>query len=188
MSDVKAKQEPSMEEILASIRQIISDDADGPRRVGAMPADPDPAGDVLELTEMMNDDGTVTDLSRHGAFKTAAAAVSDALATTGDKAAEVPAAGREPASEDDAGPTAPAGGIVSKAAAGDVAQALGGLAHKVGGSRQMPLGAGGKTLENLVKELLRPMLKAWLDEHLPPLVERLVEKEIRRISNPADET
>ena len=39
-----------------------------------------------------------------------------------------------------------------------------------------------KTLEDLVKEMLRPMLKAWLDDNLPGLVERIVKAEIERVS------
>ena len=38
------------------------------------------------------------------------------------------------------------------------------------------------TDEDLVKEMLRPMLKSWLDENLPPMVERLVRQEIERVS------
>ena len=38
------------------------------------------------------------------------------------------------------------------------------------------------TLEDLVRELLRPMLKTWLDDNLPNLVERLVRAEIERVS------
>ncbi len=39
-----------------------------------------------------------------------------------------------------------------------------------------------RTLEDLVKEMLRPMLKAWLDDNLPGLVERIVKAEIERVS------
>ena len=39
-----------------------------------------------------------------------------------------------------------------------------------------------QTLDDLVKDMLRPMLKTWLDTHLPPLVERLVRDEIERLS------
>ena len=39
-----------------------------------------------------------------------------------------------------------------------------------------------RTLEDLVKEMLRPMLKNWLDDNLPSLVERLVRAEIERVS------
>src|SRR6516165_9198781 len=41
---------------------------------------------------------------------------------------------------------------------------------------------GGRTLEEVVSELLRPMLKSWLDENLPEMVERLVRAEIERVS------
>ncbi len=39
-----------------------------------------------------------------------------------------------------------------------------------------------RTLEDLVKEMLRPMLKSWLDDNLPNLVERIVKAEIERVS------
>jgi uncharacterized protein len=41
---------------------------------------------------------------------------------------------------------------------------------------------GGRTVEELVSELLRPMLKTWLDDNLPAIVERLVRAEIERVS------
>jgi cell pole-organizing protein PopZ len=40
---------------------------------------------------------------------------------------------------------------------------------------------GGPTLEDIVREEMRPLLKAWLDSNLPPLVERLVRAEIERL-------
>ena len=40
---------------------------------------------------------------------------------------------------------------------------------------------GGPTIEDLVREEIRPLLKEWLDAHLPPLVERLVRAEIERV-------
>ncbi|GGK43690.1 PopZ family protein [Salinarimonas ramus] len=49
------------------------------------------------------------------------------------------------------------------------------LAHAV-------LSNQGRTLEDLVKEMLRPMLKDWLDDNLPSIVERLVRAEIERVS------
>ena len=39
-----------------------------------------------------------------------------------------------------------------------------------------------RTLEDLVREMLRPMLKSWLDDNLPSLVERIVKAEIERVS------
>lgn len=178
-----------MEEILASIRQIISDDGDGERT--ARPASDttisDRDADVLELTEMMNEDGTVTDLSRGEAAATATPDVPGPSASSGSETQEVLAVGSDAASDDDASVASPTADIVSDAAAGDVARALGGLANATGSKRPVHLGEGGKTLEALVKEILKPLLKAWLDENLPPLVERLVEREIQRISGRADD-
>ena len=44
------------------------------------------------------------------------------------------------------------------------------------------LGTPGMTIEGMMRDMLRPMLKEWLDENLPAVVERMVEKEIARIS------
>jgi cell pole-organizing protein PopZ len=38
-----------------------------------------------------------------------------------------------------------------------------------------------ETLEDMMREMLRPMLRAWLDDNLPSMVERLVREEIERI-------
>jgi uncharacterized protein len=45
-------------------------------------------------------------------------------------------------------------------------------------------GAAGRALEGVVRDLLRPMLQTWLDEHLPEIVERLVKAEITRVGKP----
>ncbi len=55
-------------------------------------------------------------------------------------------------------------------------------------SSDVRLGDGGVTLEQLVRSELRGMLQAWLDAHLPGMVERLVQKEIKRITRQVDET
>jgi len=47
---------------------------------------------------------------------------------------------------------------------------------------QTVLVQNGRTLEDLVREMLRPMLKTWLDDNLPSMVERLVRAEIERVS------
>ncbi|MGB8632839.1 MAG: DUF2497 domain-containing protein [Xanthobacteraceae bacterium] len=39
-----------------------------------------------------------------------------------------------------------------------------------------------RTLQDLVQEMLRPMLKSWLDDNLPPMVERLVRTEIGQVT------
>jgi cell pole-organizing protein PopZ len=56
-----------------------------------------------------------------------------------------------------------------------VSGAFSALAHTI-------LAQNARTLEDLVCEMLRPMLKEWLDDNLPSLVERQVQEEIQRVS------
>ncbi|HYC16530.1 MAG TPA: DUF2497 domain-containing protein [Pseudolabrys sp.] len=66
-------------------------------------------------------------------------------------------------------------GLISNQTIAAVDSAFNTLAHTV-------LGQNARTLEDLVKEMLRPMLKSWLDDNLPSLVERIVRAEIERVS------
>jgi cell pole-organizing protein PopZ len=65
--------------------------------------------------------------------------------------------------------------LLSNTASAAVDSAFGSLAHTV-------LAQNARTLDDLVKDMLRPMLKSWLDDNLPGLVERLVRAEIERVS------
>jgi cell pole-organizing protein PopZ len=65
--------------------------------------------------------------------------------------------------------------LISDATDHTVSGAFNMLAHTV-------LANNGRTLDDLVKEMLRPMLKMWLDDNLPTIVERLVRAEIERVS------
>jgi hypothetical protein len=178
MSDTKGPHEPSMEEILASIRRIIAEDADAP--AGEKPADqpadtvegeakpaspaaaaPPPEQDVLELTEVIEEDPPVP--------------ASESPATHEDGPEPAPHA--EP--EDDRL-------LSSTSAAASVAA----MTQLVGRSQrdrssEFGLGAVDRTLEDVVRELLRPLLRDWLDEHLPQLVERLVRDELDRLAREA---
>jgi cell pole-organizing protein PopZ len=72
-------------------------------------------------------------------------------------------------------PTTPSQPILSQSTVSAVESAFNTLAHTV-------LSNNARTLEDLVKEMLRPMLKSWLDDNLPGLVERIVKAEIERVS------
>lgn len=72
-------------------------------------------------------------------------------------------------------PPAPPAAILSQSTVSAVESAFNTLAHTV-------LSSNARTLEDLVKEMLRPMLKSWLDDNLPGLVERIVKAEIERVS------
>jgi cell pole-organizing protein PopZ len=138
--------DPSMEDILASIRRILNEDEETPPPRPA--ATPPPAEDEpFHLTPEM--------------------IVS-------------------PAEPPSAKPAAPAeGGLVAPDVAAAAAAALGSLARTVAPERATRLSAGGPTLEELVREELRPLLKEWLDANLPALVERVVRSEIERVVNRA---
>ena len=73
--------------------------------------------------------------------------------------------------------------LISDPAAVATAGAFAQLSEKVSSPHGVPMGGGQRTLEEVVKELLKPMLKAWLDENLPPLVERLVKREIVKLGH-----
>ncbi|MEE1554391.1 MAG: DUF2497 domain-containing protein, partial [Alphaproteobacteria bacterium] len=76
--------------------------------------------------------------------------------------------------------------LLSDHAAEAATETFTGLTGAVSAAHGLPMGYAHQTLEGLVKDLLRPMLKEWLDENLPPLVERLVEKEIAKLVERAE--
>jgi cell pole-organizing protein PopZ len=82
---------------------------------------------------------------------------------------------RQPAHEPPPYESAPARPILSHSTVSAVESAFNSLANTV-------LSNNARTLEDLVKEMLRPMLKSWLDDNLPGLVERIVKAEIERVS------
>ena len=75
----------------------------------------------------------------------------------------------------DHAPASPQQQMISQATASAVESAFSSLANTV-------LSNNARTLEDLVKEMLRPMLTSWLDDNLPGLVERIVKAEIERVS------
>ncbi|MEH0195950.1 DUF2497 domain-containing protein [Caulobacter sp. CCNWLY153] len=177
MSD-QSSQEPTMEEILASIRRIISED-DAPAAEAAPPPAPAPEpvpepepvieDDVLELTDPIEPPAPVE--------------------TLGDLDLYTPEPEPEPAYEPPPPPPEPAytpppvfnrdevaETLVGDHAAGLAASAFGSL------SSALLMPANGRTLEDVVRELLRPLLKEWLDQNLPRIVENKVEEEVHRIS------
>jgi uncharacterized protein len=176
--------DPSMDDILASIRKIISDDearaqVSGGQGPAARQGDQRPVStatkrdDVLLLTDLVEEP------------------------KSGTRPSVMPLPRIDPASAADmpqptiapAGDFAPDHGLVGPGGAGVASSAFDRLSQAVQDSVPAPaapdpgptMGAG-KTLEDLVKEMLRPMLKDWLDKNLPPMVERFVEREIVRLT------
>lgn len=71
--------------------------------------------------------------------------------------------------------------LIDKMAEGATVNAMARLAENISLARN----ANGVTLEDIVKELLRPMLKNWLDDNLPDIIERLVSQELERLAQKA---
>ncbi len=79
--------------------------------------------------------------------------------------------------------TAPVTGtsLVAPEAAAAAASSVGNLMRTLAADRTTQVHTGGPTLEDLVRSELRPLMKEWLNTHLPPMVERLVRAEIERV-------
>jgi uncharacterized protein len=170
--------EPSMEEILASIRRIIADDqAAKPTEVAAKPVPPPEPDDVLDLAEFAEPAPKPASLDPDPIDFGVEAFDFDAISVEPDPEPEPPAPplpeARAP--EPVLAEPAPAEPLISAATDASVNSAFNALAHTV-------LSRNARTLDDLVAEMLRPMLKAWLDDNLPVMVERLVRAEIERVS------
>ena len=179
-----------MEEILASIRRIISEDTEAgkppPAPLAAepvMPEKPAATAEALELTEMVEEDGSVVNL-RSAVAKVKPVAVEPAPIAPPPPPAPAPA---DPAP----GLTMPDDeALISSATAVAATATLTSLrsSSKETETRppSMPIGSSSLTLEDLVRQELKPILKDWLDQNLNGIVERLVDREVRRLSRQAD--
>ena len=170
-------QDQSMEEILQSIKRIIAEEGE-----------PAPSGsDVLELTELLSDEDP--NASKSQGPQVGSLSIDEIMAAPVEPEFEPtppPAAKPEPVVRQQATP-AEEEPLVSEKTLASSAAALEALKQVPQPQQQAMPSSGlgfrsGTTIEDLVLEALRPMLKEWLDEHLTKIVERLVEKEVRRLS------
>jgi cell pole-organizing protein PopZ len=181
-------QEPTMEEILASIRRIISEDdapAEEEKPAAAAAPEPEPAPTpepVLEVEpepepefEPVDSIGEPLVLEDDVLELTDRVEEPEPLAMDDIEVMPTP----PPFVERSAQPLPPLPmdePLVGAPASSHAASAFEALERSV----LMP--AAGRTLEDVVRELLRPMLKAWLDENLPSIVETQVQAEVDRIA------
>ena len=181
--NAKSPSEPSMEEIIASISRIITDEKTSVEPVGPAPGE---KSEILELTEVVDEDGSVRRVApeasnsqpRPAGYAAAAdPAAANATARSGPSALP-PEAEIEPRLE--LGRERILSSATSGAAAAAFAQ-LGALPRERRREGELPLGGVDRTLEEIVRDMLRPLLQTWLDENLPRLVERLVREEIARV-------
>lgn len=230
MAKASASAEPSMEEILASIRRIISDEAPQPAKAAAPAAkapepepepEPEPAAEKISEEDLdklfaQSDEDEGDDVMDLGGMEVEeppldlVEGMDDGDLQFQDAAAakKAPPAQPEPEEIEDevefepapppppppkpkvkAAPPPPpppprfeteeieeeVEPLISRQAGASVNAAFGQLTHTI-------LASNARTLDDIVKEMLRPMLKAWLDDNLPVIVERLVRAEIERVS------
>jgi uncharacterized protein len=162
----KGAAEPSMDDILASIRKILNED-DG----GAPPPAPVPvraAEEPLVLTPDMLVDGPGTD---------------DIVVDVEELPPPAPpVVVAAPPPPEPAAPFPDAGALLAPAAAAAAGASLGQLLRAVSQDRNATiLRSANPSIEDVVREEMRPMLKEWLDTHLPGIVERAVQAEIERV-------
>ena len=170
--------DPSMEDILASIRKILSDDEAVVHTKAEAPRMELPADDILELDESMivPEEPAVV-----AATITETATIAfEAVPASPPVPVPVPAPVPAPAPVPDvqSGPTAD---LMAPATAAAAASSVGALVRTLATERAMQVRGGGLTVEDIVREEIRSLLKVWLDENLPPMVERLVRAEIERV-------
>jgi cell pole-organizing protein PopZ len=142
--------EPSMEEILASIRRIIADDQAATRPLAAEVERP-----IRPSAERFGEPEPVEDQEEDAVFREA---VQQATAESGPVVA---ALATDP--------------LLSADTDASVAQAFDTLATSM-------MLQNTDMIEQMTREMLRPMLKTWLDDNLPTIVERLVRSEIERVA------
>ncbi len=158
--------EPTMEEILASIRRIISeeetDPALKPDAEAAAPASDD--AEVFELTNVVEPEAPPPPRPRPALVEPA---IDVAFEPEPEAEPEIVAE-----AEPDEGLVAPA--VIERAAS-----AFDALHRNV----EIAATPSGNSLEGLIREMMKPMLKQWLDDHLPSLVENVVREEVERVAN-----
>jgi uncharacterized protein len=178
--------EPSMEDILASIRRILAEDAGTAPQDTGLGATPGNVG-VAEKTDgpsitnadMAAEPGSATVDGTDDPFRRDLSASGPAME-----------AGLNAELEDVfvLSPDMRAGGdpLVSQRAAENSTDVLSQLARAILDRRDIAVASRDVTLESMVREMLRPLLREWLDRNLPYLIERLVKKEIDVMINRAE--
>lgn len=170
MGDISA--EPSMEEILSSIKRIIAEEGDAAtgarsRRTARTAPRPDP------IAPHAGDDDGILELSEPVA-ETPAPVVTPIQAQT---PAPMPIGAPDVPSQ----PEAMLSDRVVEATRGPL-EALSRMVVKPEATAPAPEAPQSQTIDAMVRELLKPMLSDWLDANLPQIVEAMVAKEISRIT------
>lgn len=182
-----AQPEPSMEEILASIRRIISEDEEESGETAKTPSHPvatkpeaadaeapEPALSPIETPSQepqgQGDEGAETPVADSSEAEPAAAAPLDIPSQ--EEGLEMFKKNAEAAVSESAETL-----ILDQTAAAAASQAFESLSQSV-----RVAGDSSRTVEDIVVAMLQPMIKEWLDANLPAIVEEKVEEEVKRVA------
>lgn len=167
-----------MEDILQSIKRIIAEEGD-PEPQGAS------GSDVLELTERLAEDGSVTQV-KPGEGNISTMSIEEIMAQPISSPAPEPTPAPAPAPVVAAPVAQDDDSLISNTTLSASVAALNALRDSMQPVAPAPRAdvsfRSGNTVEDLVIEALKPMLKDWLDGNLPRIVEALVKKEISKLS------
>jgi len=205
-------EDPSMEDILQSIKKIISEDdedaapADGKEAAKASDDEDVPGSDVLELTEVVQEDGTTESIKAEDAPKPAKetkpaeeakpadvlSQIDEALGTESKPAAEAskPDEPKPAATESAPAAPVPSSSPSDPMLSDNAAAAATASFNKLKRDDELPPVVttpspefkSGACVEDMVAAMLRPMIKEWLDTNLPAIVERIVDREVKRLT------
>lgn len=184
MSETTGTAEPSMEEILASIRQIINQNdkpEDGAPEQLEADAAPVDAGEPLADTAPEDDDILELTTILEESVEPEPAPVAPPPPAPPIEAVFAPA----PVTPPPPPPVMPTDTLITSTTAAAATAALSSLAsslHQERAEHSLPIGNYSRTLESMVVEAIKPLLKEWLDENLPSIVERVVTIEVEKLT------
>ncbi len=175
MAEAAEQSEPTMEEILASIRKIIATETIPDPK-------PPPAEDILELTDVVEEEPEPPQPTPQPAPEPVVEAVIEPEVVVTEPEPPKPEPIPEPIAEApvDEPLVAPETTALAATSFAQLAEEL--EKQRISLAPHISVGNGQQTLENLVVEIMRPLLKEWLDQNLAVTVERLVQAEIERIN------
>ena len=176
MAPPQENSEPSIEEILDSIRQIIADDEEGDDGKAASAPPPPPPPPQKPVTPKPADDDIIE--LRDRVEEPVARPAPPPPPPVREPEKTVHVAMQEPEPEPYMSTNDDIEAIISKHAESATARAFAELSQRVNIEK-----GGNITVEDVVRYEVRPMLRAWIDKYLPGIVERLVQKELEKISN-----
>ena len=180
-----AASEPSMEDILASIRRILAEDGEPDAAKDLPPAEPPPV-DLLATAESIavgpdeRPDPPIRSEFEGEPFSAEEEPLRE------DMFLLTPNMRVDPTSDPAPAPPFVGARVVSSPTVEASTDVLAHLAKAILDRRDIAVGARDVTIEGMIREMLRPLLREWLDRNLPYLIERLVKKEIDLMVNRAE--